>query len=82
VPSLDWSVVRHPSVLRSATYAGRPVWWVSFADPTIPAFFEVAIDRETGLQLLVRMTAASHFMDRRYDGFDRPLTIVPPQKVP
>jgi hypothetical protein len=78
LPALDWFSVRSPSLLGDGVVRGRPVWRVGFADPTVPAWFEVAIEKRTHRQLRVRMVAAAHFMTRDYGGFDRPLTIRPP----
>jgi hypothetical protein len=78
LPALDWDRVEDPSLLGSGTVRGRPVSLVSFGDPTVPAWFEVAIDRRTQRPLVVRMAAAGHFMVRRYDRFDAPLRIQPP----
>ncbi|WP_028057776.1 copper resistance CopC/CopD family protein [Candidatus Solirubrobacter pratensis] len=78
LPALDWDRVEDPSLLGSGTVAGRPVWLVSFGDPTVPAWFEVAIDRRTQRPLVVRMVAAGHFMIRRYERFNAPLRIRPP----
>jgi len=58
---------------------GRPVWIVSFANPTTPAWFTAWIERGTYRTLRLRMTAAAHFMRHRYVEFDRPLTIRPPR---
>jgi hypothetical protein len=57
---------------------GRPVWIVSFVNPTVPAWFTAWIDRESYRTLRMRMTAASHFMLHRYLEFDGPVKIVPP----
>jgi hypothetical protein len=65
-------------VLGTATVAGRPVWVVSFVNPSVPAWFTAWIDRTNYRTLRLRMTAASHFMFHRYVEFDRPLKIVPP----
>ena len=81
LPALDWNRVIDPSLLGSGTYAGHPVWRVAFRDPTIPAWFEVDLDKRTGMQVVVRMTAAAHFMVRRYDRFDQPLSIRRPPGV-
>ena len=58
---------------------GRPVWVVSFANPTTPAWFTAWIDRATYRPLRLHMTAAAHFMTHRYLAFNRPLTIEPPR---
>jgi hypothetical protein len=65
-------------VLSEARVDGRPVWVVSFTNPTAPAWFTVWIDRESYRTLRLRMTAAAHFMFHRYLEFDRPLRIVAP----
>jgi hypothetical protein len=66
-------------VLGTATVAGRPVWVVSFVNPSVPAWFTAWIDRSNYRTLRLRMTAASHFMFHRYLEFDRPLGIKPPK---
>jgi hypothetical protein len=65
-------------LLARSSVDGRPVWIVSFADPTIPAWFTAWIDRSSYRTLRLRMTAAGHFMFHRYLQFNRPLRIVPP----
>jgi copper transport protein len=57
---------------------GRRARVVSFYDPKLPAWFEVALDPRSALPLELRMTAAAHFMHHRYTDFNRPLRIVPP----
>jgi copper transport protein len=79
LPALDWERVEDPSLLGPTRVDGRPAWLVSFSDPTVPAWFEVAIDRATRRPLVVRMVAAGHFMVRRYGRFDVPLQIRPPE---
>jgi hypothetical protein len=66
-------------VLREGSVHGHPVWIVSFANPTIPAWFTAWIDKRTYRPLQLRMTAAAHFMFHRYTAFDAPLTIKPPR---
>jgi copper transport protein len=46
-------------------------------DPTLPVWFRLWIDR-TGLVHKGEMRALGHFMDHRYDAFDRPIVIHPP----
>ena len=65
-------------IVGTATVAGRPVWVVSFVNPSVPAWFTAWIDRSNYHTLRLRMTAASHFMLHRYLEFDRPLGIKPP----
>jgi hypothetical protein len=80
VPQPSWGhVAVNAHVLGSGRVAGRPVWIVSFANPTTPAWFTASIDQRTYRTLRLRMTAAAHFMRHRYVEFDRPLTIRPPR---
>ncbi|HUK95588.1 MAG TPA: hypothetical protein VLU96_11110 [Gaiellaceae bacterium] len=79
VPQPSWgSVTSNAHVLAAASLHGRPVWVVSFLNPTIPAWFTAWIDRGSYRTLQLRMTAAAHFMFHRYVAFDQPLKIVPP----
>jgi hypothetical protein len=79
VPLPAWgSVATNARLLGTGRVEGRPVWVVSFANPTTPAWYTAWIDRETYRPLQLRMTAAAHFMFHRYLEFDRPLRIVPP----
>ncbi|HSS79701.1 MAG TPA: hypothetical protein VLK24_00760 [Gaiellaceae bacterium] len=80
VPQPAWgSTATNAYVLREARVDGRPVWVVSFANPTTPAWFTAWIDCATYRPLRMRMTAAAHFMTHRYLAFNRPLTIAPPR---
>lgn len=80
VPQPSWGdVAVNAHVLGTARVDGRPVWVVSFANPTVPAWFTTWIDRTTYRTLRLRMTAAAHFMFHRYVEFDRPLAIRPPR---
>jgi hypothetical protein len=80
VPQPAWgAVATNAYVLREATLRGKPVWIVSFANPTTPAWFTAWIDKRSSLPLQLRMTAAAHFMFHRYLAFNRPLTITPPK---
>jgi hypothetical protein len=80
VPQPAWgAVATNAHVLREGAVGGRPVWIVSFANPTIPAWFTAWIEKRTYRPLQLRMTAAAHFMLHRYVAFDRPLTISPPR---
>ncbi len=79
VPQPSWSTqTMDARLIGRGTVDGRPVWIVSFADPTIPAWFKAWIDRSSYRTLRLRMTAAAHFMYHRYLAFNRPLKIVPP----
>jgi hypothetical protein len=80
VPQPAWgSRATNAHVLREGRLGGRPVWVVSFANPTTPAWFTVWIERTTYRTLRLRMTAASHFMLHRYLAFDERLAIGPPR---
>ena len=69
---------RDAKAVGSTTANGRRATVVTFFDPALPAWFEVAVDPKTALPLQLRMTAAAHFMRHRYSGFNRPLRIAPP----
>jgi hypothetical protein len=80
VPQPTWgSVTTNAHVLAPARLGGRPVWLVSFLNPTIPAWFTAWIDRDSYRTLQLRMTAAAHFMFHRYVAFNRLLRIEPPR---
>jgi hypothetical protein len=77
-PTPIWRSAVDAHVLGSARVAGRPVWLVSFLDPSVPAWFTVWIEKSTFRPLELRMTAAAHFMHHRYGSFNAPLRITPP----
>jgi hypothetical protein len=80
VPLPAWgSEATNAYVLRDGRLDGRPVWVVSFANPTTPAWFTAWIDRSTYRPLRLQMSAAAHFMTHRYLAFDQPLRIEPPR---
>ena len=80
LPQPEWGGrAENAHLLGTGRIDGRPVWIVSFVNPTIPAWFTTWIDRESYRMLRLRMTAASHFMVHRYSEFDRPLKIAPPK---
>jgi hypothetical protein len=58
---------------------GRRARLVSFFDPQLPGWFEIALDPRTNRPLELEMTAAAHFMHHRYTDFNRPMQIVPPR---
>jgi copper transport protein len=74
LPAAPWSIIL------DARMIGRTprLWRVAFLDPTVPAWFEVELDRRTLRTLDVHMTAAAHFMHDRYLRFNAPLRITPP----
>jgi len=80
VPRPAWgSVAVNAHLLGSARIDGHPVWTVSFANPTTPAWFTAWIDKSTYRPLRLKMTAAAHFMLHNYLEFDQPLRITPPK---
>ena len=79
VPQPSWRRATDVRLLARTSVAGRPVWVVSFVDPTIPAWFTTWIDRSTYRALRLRMTAAGHFMFHRYLQFNAPVRIAPPR---
>jgi hypothetical protein len=78
LPAPDWRRALDASILGSGRRGGRPVWLVSFYDPSVPAWFEVELDKRTSLPLHLRMTAAAHFMTHTFHAFNAPLSIMPP----
>jgi hypothetical protein len=60
------------------TVDGRRARVVTFFDPSLPAWFEAAIEPRSALPLALRMTTGAHFMQHRYTDFNRPLRIVAP----
>jgi hypothetical protein len=77
-PVPSWTAVSNAHLLGSGTVAGRPVWIVSFYDPTIPAWFKVAIEKSTARTLDTEMMATAHFMHDAYGSFNRARPITPP----
>ncbi len=77
-PTPTWRAWRDAHVVGSGRIAGRAVAFVSFYDPSIPAFFTIAVDTTTHRTFDLRMTAAAHFMHHRYSDFNAPLVIEPP----
>jgi hypothetical protein len=80
VPQPTWGdVAIDAHAIGSARVDGRPVWVVTFVNPTTPAWFTAWIDQRSYRTLRLRMTAAAHFMFHRYESFDEPLRIRPPK---
>ena len=80
MPTPAWGGgVTNARVLGSATVNGHPVWIVSFATPSVPAWFTAWVEKGSDRTLQLRMTAASHFMFHRYTRFNAPLKIAPPR---
>lgn len=77
VPAPLWTSaarVRNARLLSRADGSLR----LSFVDPSLPAWFDVALDSRTLLPRTIRMTAPSHFMRQRYLSYNRPVAILPP----
>ena len=80
LPAATWSPVwRNANALGWTKVGGRRARLLSFFDPVLPAWFEVAVDPRSALPLRLQMIAAAHFMHHRYTNFNRPLRIVPPR---
>ena len=77
-PSLQWARATNAHLVGSTTVAGRPVWLISFYDPSFGGFFEIWVDKKRLHTVQLTLTAAAHFMHHSYSGFNRPLRIVPP----
>jgi hypothetical protein len=79
VPAPTWGGgVTNARVLGNATVNGHPVWMVSFATLSVPAWFTAWIEKGSYRTLQLRMTAPAHFMFHRYTEFNAPLRIRPP----
>jgi copper transport protein len=74
-PHTQWERATNAHVL---SVAGR---WetVSFADPTLVAFFTLTFDRRTLRPRVLHMTAAAHFMTDSYASFSPRREIRPPR---
>ena len=77
-PAPSWTSVANAHLLGGGRIRGRPVQIVSFFDPTIPAWFKVAIEQRTMRTLNVEMMATAHFMHDVYGSFNRARPITPP----
>jgi hypothetical protein len=74
-PATQWSYATNAHVIAQTPSTTT----VSFADPAIPAFFTVEVDRATLRPRVLHMTAASHFMTDSYLSFNAPRAIRPPR---
>jgi copper transport protein len=74
-PATPWTYAVNAHVVARTAHTTT----VSFADPTVPAFFTVTFDRRTLLPRVLHMTASAHFMLDRYRSFNSPRAIVPPR---
>jgi hypothetical protein len=77
-PIPPWVDVTDGSVVGATTVRGRPALVVTFFDPNVPAWFRLAVDRETHRTLDLRMVATAHFMHDRLHSFDAAPPIRPP----
>jgi putative copper export protein len=80
LPGAEWGP--HWLNARSVGWAnvgGRRARVVSFFDPQLPGWFELAVDPATHRPLILKMTAAAHFMQHHYTNFNQRLKIVPPR---
>jgi copper transport protein len=74
-PATLWERVTNAHVLA----VRGDVETVSFADPSLGAFFLLTFDRRTLRPRVVHMTASAHFMTDRYVGFSPAREIRPPR---
>ncbi len=74
-PATQWNVATNAHVIADDG-ATRTV---SFADPSIPAYFTVTFDAKTLQPRVLHMTAAAHFMTDSYETFSSPRAIFPPR---
>jgi copper transport protein len=81
-PAPTWGTApSRAALIGRGTVTGRPVWRVSFVDPSVPAWYTAAIDQQTYRTLALEMVAPAHFMRHVYSGFDKPVSIVPPRRA-
>ena len=73
-----WISATNAHVVGSGTVGGRPVWRVSFFDPSTPAWFVATLDKATTRTLELDMMATSHFMHDTYRAFNSAPAITPP----
>jgi hypothetical protein len=74
-PATQWSFATNAHVIADDGATKT----VSFADPTIPAYFTVRLDAKTLQPRVLHMTAAAHFMTDTYETFSLPRAIFPPR---
>lgn len=78
-PRAVWgSPPRRATLIGSRRVGGRDAWLIAFLDPSVPAWFTVAVDKQTFRPLELRMVAPAHFMHHRYGRFDAAAPIKPP----
>ena len=69
-PVPTWVSAVDAHVLGTGTIRGRRAWRISFFDPGIPGWFEIALERRTLRTLETHMITASHFMLDVYSAFN------------
>ncbi|HVH51466.1 MAG TPA: copper resistance protein CopC [Gaiellaceae bacterium] len=74
-PATQWTYATSAHVIAETSRTTT----VSFADPTIPAYFTVTLDKRTLLPSVLHMVAPAHFMVDRYLSFNAPRAIRPPR---
>lgn len=74
-PATQWTYATSAHVIAETSTTET----VSFADPTIPAYFTVTLDKHTLLPRVLHMVAPAHFMVDRYLSFNAPRAIRPPR---
>jgi copper transport protein len=78
-PTPMWGAApRQAALLGTGAVRGRPVWRISFVDPSVPAWYTLSIEKKTYRTLALEMSAAAHFMRHAYSDFDTPDSIEPP----
>jgi copper transport protein len=80
LPGVEWGPRwLNARALGWTNVSGKRLRVVSFFDPQLPAWFEMAVDPGTHRPLTLKMTAAAHFMQHRYTNFNQAMRIVPPR---
>jgi hypothetical protein len=74
-PATQWSFATNAHVIADDGSTKT----VTFADPSIPAYFTVTLDAKTLLPRVLHMTAAAHLMTDSYESFNAPRSIFPPR---
>jgi copper transport protein len=69
---------RRASLLGSGIVRGRPVWIITFLQPSFPAWFTLWVDKANYHTLELRMVAQVHFMHHVYRDFNRAPPLRPP----
>ena len=75
LPAPPWNTISNARLVAR----GRRTEIVAFLDRSIPAWFELTVDRRTARPLQTRMTATAHFMHHVYGDFDTAPRVRPPR---